>query len=286
MVYQDTITVACANIHPLAFDRSANLAKFKSFVERAASKGANLIIFPETSLTAMPELAETIPGDSTDELSKEAQRHNIYVVAGLWEKDKSNPNIIYNSAVLIDPEGVVGIHRKVHLFEVEKPYIAPGEEWSVFETRYGPIGILICTELYKFPEPARICALKGARLIAVPVASPVTIPNARGNLTIFEGLIEGGTAIIKVRAFDNQIYIAVANRVGCAPAPGMLFFGKSMIVGSCPPGSATVRFFAGPAKQNEDELIMASLDLKSMDEARGLLFKDRLPQAYGAITQS
>jgi len=139
---EDAITVACANIRPIAFDRSTNLKKFKRFIGEAADRGSNLIIFPEMSLTAAPsplskpsnpvdirEIEETIPGDSTDELLREAQRYNIYIVSGLFEKDKSNPDITYNSAVLIRPEGLIGTHRKVHLFEVEKPFITAEMEF-------------------------------------------------------------------------------------------------------------------------------------------------------------
>jgi predicted amidohydrolase len=299
MAYQDVITVACANIHQLPGDRSDNLITFKNFIREAASKGGNLIIFPEMSLTPagvpaigpsnpivdMRQVAETIPGYSTDELAKEARDHNIYIVAGMLEKDKTNPDTIYNTAPVIGPEeGLIGAYRKVHLFKTEKSYATPGKELPVFETRYGPIGVLICSDFFCYPETARTCALKGARLIALPTAVMVTIRDLQGNISIYEGAIELVPDIIRVRAYENHIYIAAANAVG-ASYLGYRAFGKSMIVGPDPPGSFSVRFFAGPASQVEDELIVATLDLKAMDEARRRLWENRFPQAYGAITQ-
>jgi predicted amidohydrolase len=90
--------------------------------------------------------------------------------------------------------------------------------------------------------------------------------------------------IIKVRAYENHIYVAAANAVGKSLL-GYRCFGKSMIVGPHPPGYFSVRSFAGSASQVENELITATLDLKTMDEARQRLWKNRLPQIYGAITQ-
>ena len=297
--YLDIITVACANVHQLPSDKAGGLTRLKNFIAEAAAKGSNLIIFPEMSLTPagapingprkpiedIHKLAETIPGPSTEELAKEARDHNIYIVAGMLEKDKSNPDIIYNTTPVISPEeGLIGVYRKVHLFKTEKPYVIPGKELPVFETRYGPIGIAICSDFYCFPESVRTYALKGARLIALVTAVMVTIRDLGGNITIYEGALELVPEIIKVRAYENHIYIAAANAVGKSLL-GYRSFGKSMIVGPYPPGSFSVRFFAGPASQIEDELIIATLNLKPMDEARQRLWENRFPQAYGAITE-
>lgn len=300
MAYQDVITVACANIHQPSSDKADKLATFKNLIGEAASKGSNLIIFPEMSLTAagaptsgscnpvgdIHELAETIPGPSTEELVREARDHNIYVIAGMLEKDKRSPDIIYNAAPVISPEqGLIGVYRKVQLFKMEKPYATPGRELPVFETSYGPIGVLICSDFFCYPETARTCALKGARLIALPTAVMVTIRDLRGNITVYEGAIELVPEIIRVRAYENHIYIAVANAVG-ESLLGYRAFGKSMIVGPHPPGSFSVRCFAGPASQVDDELIVATLNLEAMDRARRRLWGNRFPEAYGAITQS
>ena len=300
VAYQDAITVACANIHQLPSDKADNLITFKNFIGEAASKGSNLIIFPEMSLTAaggptighhnpitdMHQLAETIPGPSTEELVKQAREHNIYVVAGMLEKDKRNPDIIYNTAPVISPEkGLIGAYRKVHLFKTEKSYTTPGKELPVFETRYGPIGVVICSDFFCYPEAARTCALKGARLIALVTSVMVTIRDLEGNITVYEGAVELVPDIIRVRAYENHIYIAAANAVG-ASLLGYRAFGKSMIVGPDPPGSFAVKYFAGPASQVKDELIIATLNLEAMDKARQRLWQNRFPKAYRAITQN
>jgi predicted amidohydrolase len=297
--YQDVITVACANVRQLPADQADNLKTLKRYISEAAGLGGNLIIFPEVSFTAAgetvsgsqqalkdrPELAETIPGPTTEELEKEARDHNIYIVAGMLEKDKANPDLIYNAAPMISPEkGLVGVHRKVHLFKTEKAYITPGKDFTVFETRYGPIGILICSDFYCYPEAARICALKGARLIALVTAVMVTLRDLKGKDAIYEGAIEMVPDIIRVRAYENHIYIAAANAVG-ASLHGYRTFGKSMIVGPYPPGSFAVRYFAGPASQVKDELILATLNLREMDEMRQRLWENRLPRLYKFITR-
>ena len=299
MKYQDVITVACANVRQLPADQAGNLATFKRYIAEAASQGGNLIIFPEVSFTAVGEtenepqpalkerheLAETIPGPTTEALIKEAREHNIYIVAGMLEKDKIHPDLIYNAAPMISPEkGLIGVHRKVHLFKTEKAYMTPGKDFSVFETRYGPIGILICSDFYCYPEAARICALKGARLIALVTAVMVTLRDLKGKGAIYEGAIELVPDIIRVRAYENHIYIAAANAVGVS-LHGYRAFGKSMIVGPRPPGSFAVRYFAGPASQVGDELILATLNLKEMDEMRQRLWENRLPHLYNFITR-
>lgn len=299
MAYQDVITVACANINQRRQDKANDLSVYKNFIREAASKGSNLIIFPEMSLTAAGApyggsheqiadrfiLAETIPGPSTEELIKEARDHDIYIIAGMLERDQKNPDRIYNTAPIISPDkGLIGAYRKVHLFKTEKSYTAPGSDLPIFETRYGPIGVLICSDFYCYPEAARTVALKGARLIALVTAVMVTLKDYSGNQIIYEGAIELVPDIIRVRAYENHIYIAAANSVGVSLF-GYRAFGKSAIVGPHPPGSFSVKYFAGPASQIEDELIIATLDLKDMDKMRQRLWENRFPHLYKALVR-
>jgi predicted amidohydrolase len=298
--YEDTVTVACANIHQRPIDKANDLTTYKNLIREAAGKGSNLIVFPEMSLTAagpatsddfnpdpvqaMHELAETIPGPSIEELVKESRDNDIYIIAGMLEKDEADPNLIYNTAPVISPErGLIGTYRKVHLFKTEKSYTKPGDDLPIFETRYGPIGILICSDFYCYPEAARTLALKGARLIALVTSVMVTIKDLEGKGIIYEGAIELVPDIIRVRAYENHIYIAAANAVGVSLL-GYRAFGKSMIVGPHPPGSFSVKFFAGPASQLEDELIIATLNLKDMDKIRKRLWENRFPHLYEALT--
>mgnify|MGYP006304665931 CR=1 FL=1 len=122
-------------------------------------------------------------------------------------------------------------------------------------------------DFYCYPETVRTLALKGARLILLVTSVMVTLKNLKGEIDIYEGALEFVPDIIKVRAFENNIYIAAANTVGPS-LMGYRTFGKSLVVGPHPPGSFSVRCFAGPASQVEDELIWAVLNLKDMDAVR------------------
>jgi predicted amidohydrolase len=131
-----------------------------------------LIVLPELlTCKGVPkdyvDLAETIPGPSTEFFGKIAKKHDLYLVAGLVERDGP---LIYNVAVLVGPLGeVVGKYRKVTLprEEIAKG-IAPGNEYPVFQTRFGTVGMMVCYDVF-FPEVARNLAMKGAEVIALPI---------------------------------------------------------------------------------------------------------------------
>lgn len=146
--------------------------QFAPFIEEAARQKADLVVLPET-LTyygtgkTMAECAEPLPGPSTDYFGSLARRHNLYLVAGLIERDGP---LIYNVAVLIGPDGFVqGKYRKVCLprSEIESG-IEPGREYPVFPTRFGRLGMMVCYDGF-FPEVARRLANEGAEVIAWPV---------------------------------------------------------------------------------------------------------------------
>ncbi len=147
--------------------------QFAPFIAEAAAKKADLLVLPET-LTATGnglsyfQAAEPIPGASTKYFGTLAREHRIHLVVGLVERDG---HLIYNTGVLIGPEGqLIGKYRKVALPRTEiEAGIAPGNEYPVFETALGRIGIMICYDGF-FPEPARQLTLRGAEIIAFPVA--------------------------------------------------------------------------------------------------------------------
>lgn len=145
---------------------------FAPLLEEAAKQKADLVVLPET-LTyyqagkKMDECAEAVPGSVTDYFGTLAQKHNLYIVAGLIEREA---HLIYNVAVLIGPDGkVAGKYRKCSLprSEVEAG-IAPGHEYPVFDTRFGKVGMMVCYDGF-FPEVARQLTLNGAEVIAWPV---------------------------------------------------------------------------------------------------------------------
>ena len=146
--------------------------QFKAAIEAAARARADLVVLPET-LTyygtgqSMLECAEPIPGPSTDYFGALARTHNLYIVAGLVERDAP---LIYNTAALLGPDGkLAGKYRKVALPRAEVAAgVQPGHEYPVFNTRFGKLGIMICYDGF-FPEVARRLALNGADVIAWPV---------------------------------------------------------------------------------------------------------------------
>src|SRR5262249_31139075 len=141
--------------------------------EEAARKGADLVVLPETLThlgSGLPyaDRAEPIPGPSTEEFGRLAKKHDLYIVAGLLERDR---HLVYNVAVLIGPDGnVIGTYRKVVLPRGEiEGGIAPGHDYPVFNTRFGKVGMMICYDGF-FPEVARALSNRGAEVIAWPVA--------------------------------------------------------------------------------------------------------------------
>jgi predicted amidohydrolase len=149
-----------------------NCRMYEPFIAEAARRDADLVVLGET-LTycglgkSFVEVAEPIPGPSTAYFGQLAQRHNLYIVAGLVERAD---HLIYNVAVLIGPDGrIVGKYRKVALPRGEiEAGLAPGNEYPVFETRFGKVGMMVCYDGF-FPEVARQLANRGAEVIAWPV---------------------------------------------------------------------------------------------------------------------
>jgi predicted amidohydrolase len=146
--------------------------QFASLIAEAAEQKADLVVLPETltyfgSGQTPVEVAEAVPGPSTDYFAGLAKKHNLYIVAGLYERSE---HLVYNVAVLLGPDGKIGgKYRKVTLprGEVESG-VAPGEEYPVFDTRFGKLGMMVCYDGF-FPEVARQLTNRGAEVIAWPV---------------------------------------------------------------------------------------------------------------------
>lgn len=189
------VRLAAANYRPSG-GKSArdNLIQFRPHVARAAKLDADLVVLGEcitsvgTSLSAV-EVAEPIPGTSTDYLGRMAKEHGLYIVTSLNERVG---HLVYNTAVLLSPEGkLVGKYRKVCLARGEyRKGIAPGREFPVFDTDIGRIGMMICFDVH-MPEVARGLAANGAEIIALPIMG-------------------GHPALARARAIENQIYLVTS----------------------------------------------------------------------------
>lgn len=167
--------VRLATIHYKPADGTTNREKcelFAPLIEQAKSQNADLVVLPEcltyySSGRSYVDCAETVPGPSTDYFGELAKKHDLYIVAGLLEREK---HLIYNVAVLIGPDGnVVGKYRKITLPRGEiEGGITPGDSYPVFQTRFGKVGMMICYDGF-FPEVARELSNNGAEVIAWPV---------------------------------------------------------------------------------------------------------------------
>ena len=267
MEYRETVSVACVNFCPEWGDKAANLSKIKTFSKQAADQGNNIIVFPELALTGYEcerktdetgtpcsmhhELAETVPGPATEEIKDLARKLDVYIIFGMPEMDRTDPNILYISSVIIGPEGLLGSYRKLHLAPLprftESLCFSPGNEVPVWETRYGIIGVLICYDFYFFPELARIMTLKGADLLVNTSAS------ATGPGKPYFIVQQTGS-----RATENCVYAASANLVGQERTNA--YYGHSVIAGPLTPRPAFIFAEGGET----EEIVSATLSLKRL----------------------
>jgi predicted amidohydrolase len=267
MEHRDTVSVACVNFCPEWGDKAANLSKIKAFSKQAADQGNNIIIFPELALTGYEcedsttepgkpcrmhaELAETVPGPATEYIQNLARELDVYIIFGMPEKDRTNPGVLYISAVIIGPDGLLGAYRKLHLAPLprftESLCFSPGNAVPVWETRYGIIGVLICYDFYFYPELARIMALKGADLL-VNISASATGPGKPYFIVQQTGS----------RATENCVYAASANLVGKERANS--YYGHSVIAGPLPPRPAFIFAEGGET----EEIVSATLSLKGL----------------------
>ncbi|MEE2663253.1 MAG: carbon-nitrogen hydrolase family protein [Myxococcota bacterium] len=279
--YQKTVTVGTVNFMSTPGDKADNLAKIEANVREAAAQGVDIVAFPEEALigcggcdvcsTGAPHceyhdsLAETVPGPSTERIAELARELDLYVVFGLAERDTSDASVLYNAAAVIGPEGIQGTYRKLHLgslpWVTEGVTFAPGNLLPVFETRFGPIGVIICYDFWFNPELTRLLALKGARLI-VNCCATFSGPGKR------EYMIH----TTSTRAQENLCYVASANQCGGPDSSGSYgagqlderraaeFLGHSTIAGPAFPRFSHVYAEAGDG----EELVSATLSFEKL----------------------
>lgn len=260
-----TITVACANFESVPRDKAATVTKMEAVMTEAVALGADLVVFPELALNSWGECndcaaehtpcawhvgeAEHAAGPSFEVLAAAAATNGLHVIYGYEEADPDDAAVIYNSANLVSPAGLVGTYRKLHLgIPLETDRFTPGNDLPVFDTELGPIGISICYDFYNNPELCRVLALKGARLLVNPTGRS-DLPRARENLV----------HATLVRAQENLVFAASANRVGVAHGPPT-WGGGSVIGGPKFPGFGEVLAQAG----TDETLIAAELDFGAL----------------------
>jgi predicted amidohydrolase len=166
------VRLAAIHFRPSGRSPVENCREFAPIIEEAAKQKADLVVLGETltyfgSHKSYVEVAEPVPGPSTKYFGQLAKKHNLYIVAGLLEREG---HLIYNVAVLLGPDGeLIGKYRKVCLPRGEiEGGIAPGNDYPVFQTRFGKVGMMVCYDGF-FPEVARHLSNRGAEVIAWPV---------------------------------------------------------------------------------------------------------------------
>lgn len=247
-----TVGICCIQMRPDVGDKASNVARSLSFIEKAAERGADLVVLPELAnsgyVFASREeafaLAEPVPdGPTTQTWSEAAARHGLHIVAGISERDGQ---CLYNSAVVIGPEGYIGTFRKVHLWNEEVLHFERGNlGFPVFDTKLGRIGVGICYDAW-FPETFRLSALQGADIVCLPT-NWVPIPGQA------EGREAMANILVMAAAHSNSLFIACADRIGSER--GQPFEGQSIIV------SYTGWPAAGPASRDQEEILFARVDL-------------------------
>src|SRR6056297_827533 len=239
-------------------------------VDAVRNTDADLLVCPElatsgyffSSTEQARSLSESVPGPTTDALSEVSLKTGTTVVCGLSELSKDDT--LYNSAVIIGPEGVIGTYRKIHLFNEEKIHFTPGTEgFFTFDLKGVKIGVLVCFD-HMFPEAARSLALQGVQIVCHP--SDLVLP-------------EYGQLTSRVRALENRMFWILANRWGTESVgeKSLTFTGISQVVH--PRGRILIR-----AEAASDEISAVEVDPKdSLDKnvtEYNHLLNDRRPEFY------
>jgi beta-ureidopropionase len=257
-------------------DKRANVERGLGALETAAANGAEVVCFPELAFEpfypqrraerGFEQLAEPVPGPTTDAFAARARQLGVVVVLNLFERDGDR---CYDTSPVIDADGnLLGRTRMVHITDYagfhEQDYYTPGDTGApVYRTRFGPIGVAICYDRH-FPEYMRALALGGADLVLVPQAGIV------GEWP--PGLFE---AEVRVAAFQNGYFVGLCNRVGVDGA--LTFAGESFVC--APDGTVVARALPGA-----EHIMVADVDLAvtALSHARRLFFQHRRPELYAA----
>lgn len=271
---KETFKVALAQLSCKQGNKSENLRKIRRAAARAKKQRADLVVFPELSLTGyvvrdeIYDLAERIPGHSTRIVEDIAKRNNIHIAFGMPEICQNTEATLHNTAVLIGPKGLIGKYHKMYLpnhsiFE-EKRYFRPGYQPAVFDTELGKIGFTICYDIY-FPEVVRLTRIKGAQLVVCISASP----------SIRRSFFE---VLTKARAIENTTFVAFVNLAGVED--GLQFWGGSQLIG--PSGRILAQ-----ANYDEDDFVTGEVnyaDLRPV-EAFTPTLRDIRPELFDQLKQ-
>ena len=275
-------------------DRAANIEKLKVNIRKAAREGAELVVlqelhnglyFCQTEDTSMFDLAETIPGPSTETFGALAKELGIVLVLSLFEKRA--PGLYHNTAVVLEKDGTIaGKYRKMHIPDdpayYEKFYFTPGDlGFEPINTSVGRLGVLVCWDQW-YPEAARLMAMRGAEMLIYPTAI-----GWESSDTDDEKARQLNAWIISQRAHAvaNGLPVISVNRVGHEPdssgqTNGILFWGNSFVVG--PQGE-----FLAQAGNDRPENMVVEIDMERSENVRRWwpFLRDRRIDEYEGLTK-
>lgn len=277
----DNVVVSLVQFTASETDKDYNVKVCLDYLDEAAEHGADLVVLPEvwtglgySTPSRYREIAEPVPGPVTDQLAQKAVEHGMYIVGSMYAK---LPDGRYgNLAPLIGPDGtIVGSYTKTHLFDAparvdippgmkESDKVVAGDDLSVLDTRFGPVGVSVCSDL-RFPEVYRVMTLRGARIIVC--ASAFLSPR-----------LDHWEFFLRARAAENQVFLVASGQVGTEPLTGTSFVGRSMAVDPWGTVVATASDVEG--------VTTTRLDLDVIEEMRRRypLLQQRRPEMYGDIT--
>ncbi len=277
-------------------DPDDNLEKAATMVRDAARQGANVICLPELFRaqyfcqredTALFDLAEPIPGPSTDRLAEVARDEKVTIIASLFERRAAG--LYHNTAATLGTDGaILGLYRKMHIPDdplyYEKYYFTPGDlGYRALDTAFGKIGTLVCWDQW-YPEGARITALQGANVLFYPTAIGWH-PYEKAEHGAAQ--CDAWQTIQRSHAIANGVYVASPNRVGIehgdilgnrVEGPGLEFWGGSFIAD--PFGRVLAK-----ASHDKEEILIAEVDLRLLEDQRRNwpFLRDRRIDSYQPI---
>ena len=272
-------------------DPAANLDRALSAIREAAAAGAGVVCLPELFRSPyfcqredprLFDLAEPVPGPTTEAVGAAARQEGVVVVAPVFERRA--PGLYHNSAVVIDATGeAVGLYRKMHIPDdpayYEKFYFTPGDlGFRAFDTRAGRIGTLICWVQW-YPDGARLTALQGAVILFFPTAIGWHPGEKEAHGAAQR---DAWRTIQRSHAIANGVYVAAVNRVGhekpSEGGPGLEFWGSSFL---CDPFGVVV----AEASPEKEEVVVGEVDLDRLEDVRRNwpFLRDRRTDAYAGI---
>ena len=278
--------------HSCEADPARNLEFTLNAVKTAAQAGAQVICtqelfasqyFCQSESHEYFDLAEPVPGPSTEAFQELAQNEGVVIVASLFERRTAG--LYHNTAAIIDADGsLLGIYRKMHIPDdplyYEKFYFTPGDQgFRTWNTAYGRIGVLICWDQW-YPEAARLTALQGAEILFYPTAIGWH-PSEKDECG--EAQYASWETIQRSHAVANGCFVAAVNRIGHempVGGDGIEFWGRSFV-------ADTSGQIMAKASVADEEILIAEVDLARVDEARTHwpFLRDRRIDAYADLTR-